>query len=177
MTSHLAGHRLNGLVLTAVLTLVLQHQPHGPLLHFRRKLRWSRHAPILAGFGAPGKPGAIHTVSLQKSLPEGAQHWGVARKVLNIFLRDALYTVYLREAFHLAEAERHFELPLDSVTGRQLCAAVGEQLPRWSGVRHLTAELSERYQRHAALVADAHGTYRVHLDAYWWSVSRDAPMQ
>ena len=35
------------------------------------------------------------TNRLEKALPTGARHWGLARKVLNIFLRNCLYTVYL----------------------------------------------------------------------------------
>ncbi len=33
------------------------------------------------------------TIALRDSLPRGARHWGLARKVLNIFLRDCLYTI------------------------------------------------------------------------------------
>src|SRR5262245_8988060 len=34
------------------------------------------------------------TDGLMRSFPRSAQHWGLARKGLNIFLRECLYTVY-----------------------------------------------------------------------------------
>src|SRR6185369_649911 len=41
------------------------------------------------------------TNRLLSALPRRARHWGVSRKLLNIFLRDALYTRYLAEQFGL----------------------------------------------------------------------------
>src|SRR5438132_8387014 len=41
------------------------------------------------------------TSQLELALPKRGRHWGLARKGLNIFLRDCLYTVYLRDAFSL----------------------------------------------------------------------------
>lgn len=60
------------------------------------------------------------TDGLKRALPKGAQHWGLARKGLNIFLRDCLYTTYLRDEYRLARAEPFFEVPLDSITGTRL---------------------------------------------------------
>src|SRR6266404_909568 len=37
------------------------------------------------------------TIRLVSALPRKAQRWGLARKFLNIFLRDCLYTTYLRD--------------------------------------------------------------------------------
>ncbi len=109
------------------------------------------------------------------ALPEGAQSWGLARKLLNIFLRDCLYTVYLREHHNLGCGERLYELPLDSITaGRLLQEAGAGSLSPWGGVKYLTPELSDRYQDAAARVAEAKGIHRVHLDAYWWSQARDS---
>src|SRR5579862_5821467 len=39
------------------------------------------------------------TEKLRIALPSGARHWGIARKVLNIFLRDCFYTTYLSKRF------------------------------------------------------------------------------
>jgi len=39
----------------------------------------------------------------------------MARKLLNIYLRNALYSTYLREAFELDTAEHLYEVPLDSI--------------------------------------------------------------
>src|SRR5690349_17382238 len=52
-----------------------------------------------------------NTEQLRLALPESAQHWGIARKVLNIYLRNALYTGYLRDAYRLDRAEALMELP------------------------------------------------------------------
>ena len=36
-----------------------------------------------------------------KKLPKKSRRWGRARKGLNIFLRDCLYTVHIRKAYRL----------------------------------------------------------------------------
>ncbi len=114
------------------------------------------------------------TATLCESLPRTARHWGLARKVLNIFLRDCLYTIYLDEAFGLRKSEMYFELPLDSITAVHLKRAAGRgKLPAWPGVKHLTESLSARFQEAAAAEAARRNIARVHLDAIWWSVSRD----
>jgi len=114
------------------------------------------------------------TESLKKALPRPARSWGLARKVLNIFLRDCLYTVYLRNAYRLGRAEHLLELPLDSITARQLKREFGRgALPGWPGVKHNTPGLSREFQDAALVIAKAKGLARIHLDAYWWSQSRD----
>jgi hypothetical protein len=102
-------------------------------------------------------------------LPMGCRFWGLARKVLNIFLRSALYNTYLRAHYRLDEAEGLFELPLDSYTAKGLIRRSGHgNLPSWSAVRSLTPENSERYQQTAAAIADDLGVARVHLDITLW---------
>ena len=114
------------------------------------------------------------TVALRDSLPRGARHWGLSRKVLNIFLRDCLYTTYLDARFGLRRNEACFELPLDSVTAVHLKRSAGRgQLPTWPGVKHLTEPVSATFQEAAAAEAAKRGIPRIHLDAIWWSVSRD----
>jgi len=114
------------------------------------------------------------TGRLQKALPWRARKWGIARKVLNIFLRDCLYTTYLESAYRLHRAEHFFELPLDSITGTALKRAAGRGgLPKWPGVKHLKSSVSARFQRAADVEATRQGIARVHLDALWFSVARD----
>ena len=109
------------------------------------------------------------TQALCKALPRNSQSWGLARKLINIFLRDALYTTYLAEKYRLIVAEPFFEVPLDSITSRQLCREAGRGvLPRWQGVKHLVPDDSVRYQAHAAEIGRDCGLSRVHLDTYWW---------
>ena len=58
------------------------------------------------------------TKRLMGSLPRGASIWGFSRKLLNIFLRDCLYTSYLARAYGLQAAEQFMEIPLDSITAK-----------------------------------------------------------
>jgi hypothetical protein len=133
----------------------------------------------LTCFGQTAKAGFSRnldaaTAALRDSLPREARHWGLARKVLNIFLRDCLYATYLDEAFGLRKSEPYLELPLDSITATHLKRAAGRgQLPAWPGVKYLTKPLSARFQEAADTEAAKRGISRVHLDAFWWSVSRD----
>lgn len=130
-------------------------------------------------FGQPGQSKFSEaldaaTLALRDSLPSRAQHWGLARKVLNIFLRDCLYTTYLNAAFGLCKNEAYFELPLDSITAKHLKdTAEGRKLPSWPGMKRLSEPLNAMFQEAAAAEADRLGISRVHLDAIWWSASRD----
>jgi hypothetical protein len=115
------------------------------------------------------------TLAFVAALPRGAQSWGLARKLLNIFLRDCLYTTYLCDGYRLGKAEAFLELPLDSITAKELRRERGRGvLPPWGGVKHLVPETSDLYQDAAAHVARELRINRVHLDAYWWSQSRDS---
>src|SRR5436309_5214870 len=86
------------------------------------------------------------TDGLLDAFPRRARHWGLARKGLNIFLRECLYTVYLRDAYNLGISEVFFEVPLDSFTGQALYQASQHKLPRWRTVRGLEKEVSDAYQ-------------------------------
>jgi hypothetical protein len=108
------------------------------------------------------------TDGLMRAFPKRARHWGLARKGLNIFLRDCLYTIYLREAYGLGIAEQFFEVPLDSLTGRALYDASRRRLPRWRTVRGLKPDVSDEFQQVALGLASKQGIARVHLDAIWW---------
>ena len=107
------------------------------------------------------------TEELQGTLPTETAAWGTARKLLNIFLRESLYTVYLAEAFDLQKAEFLLELPLDSITTDHL-RGCEPSLPPFPGVKHLDRGLSDEYQRVAGAEARIRGWARVHLDALWW---------
>jgi hypothetical protein len=114
------------------------------------------------------------SLALLAVLPKAARHWGLARKLLNIFLRDCFYTTYLSRDFNLRRAEGAFEIPLDSITALNVKRDSGRgTLPRWPGVKHLTPALSDRFQRAAAALAAQQRIAPVHMDAVWWSQSRD----
>ncbi len=110
------------------------------------------------------------TASLLKVLPPKAKQWGLARKLVNMFLRDCLYNHYLRAAYGLDRAEAHFEVPLDSVTGKALRKlALAGKVPAWRGLVHLTESESELFQAFALAHARSLEVARIHLDALLWS--------
>lgn len=111
------------------------------------------------------------TEALQQALPKGARNWGVARKCLNLFFRDAFYNFYLRRSFGLSRFENVLEIPLDSYVGRAL-RLEDDALPRWRTVKGLTPEVSERFQAVAQRVAKRERTHRVHLDVVYWRGER-----
>ena len=109
------------------------------------------------------------TEELRRALPPDSRSWGLARKLLNIFLRGAFYSRYLCKGYKLHAAERFFEIPRDSITAEQLYRRAGRGvLRRWKGVKYLTQDVSDEYQQYATKVARTSGDARVHLDAYWW---------
>ena len=100
------------------------------------------------------------------------ESWGVARKLLNIFLRDVAYNVFLRDHYQFEKLEGYLELPLDSHVAKWLQQEVGSGLlPRWKSVTSISQELNARYQSAAEDVASAMGLARVHLDLYAWRAS------
>lgn len=109
------------------------------------------------------------TESFLRALPRKAKRWGLARKLLNIFLRDAAYNRYLSQRFGLRKVERWMEVPLDSHVGTQLRATTdGRNLPRWKTVVGLTSDVSAAFQKVATTVARRKGVTRVDLDVYYW---------
>ena len=132
----------------------------------------------LGPFGTTGRAGFAdalerETKALQKALPKEAASWGLARKALNVFLRNCLYNYYLRRDFQLNRAELFFELPLDrlAVTGlkktlkRELKRQVRvRSLPIWRGVKNLSQDDSARFQEYASCLAQSRVYARVHLD-------------
>ena len=110
------------------------------------------------------------TTRLRAVLPEYSRHWGLARKGLNIFLRDCLYTVHLRKRYQLDRAELFFEVPLRQHQ-RQVHSRFGRRWPAsWRGVRALDYRTSKRYQDAAARIAVSRGIPPIHLDAICWGL-------
>ena len=115
------------------------------------------------------------TDDLQATFPLQSRSWGLARKLLNIFLRDCLYTSYLNDEYELSNAEKFMEVPLDSISASALFKEAPKlSLPKWPGVKHNTPEVSAKYQEFATCLAGETGVARVHLDTYWWG-ERSAP--
>ena len=113
------------------------------------------------------------TEALLDQLPANGRPWGVARKAINLFLRDALYNQYLNRKFKISRIEEWLEIPLDSVVARGLRSAAGRGvLPKWTGLKHLSPDVSDEFQAFAARHAHTLGIQRVHLDMYLWLVNR-----
>lgn len=118
------------------------------------------------------------TEELKGSLPRKGRNWGIARKLLNIFLRNALYDKYLSAAWKLDRSEQWLEVPLDRIVADKLRQYVPVELPdrtplsRWLGVKHLKPAFSEGYQDAIRELAAKKGVAPVHMDIYWWSPSR-----
>ena len=108
------------------------------------------------------------TKSLANLLPK--DRWGAARKFLNLYLRDATYNFYLREAYGLDRVEPLLELPMDSYAANELRRQCGA-LPRWKGVIHLAPKENAVYQAFAGQVAARECIHRVHLDVRYWRAS------
>jgi hypothetical protein len=114
------------------------------------------------------------TLKLMRALPEKAQRWGPARKFLNIFLRDATYNVYLRNAFRLDRVESQLEVPLDSHVAEELTRRVkslarnNKPLPKWRKVISLDRTTSQSYQDAARQIAKMEKIDPVHFDVIAW---------
>ncbi len=110
-----------------------------------------------------------HTEALRSALPANARRWGLARKLLNLFLEEAFYNRFLTRRYRLARLARLFEIPLDSQVAQGLREeSEGHTLPEWPGVKWLRREQSTRYQEVSADVAARRGLPRVALDLVYW---------
>ena len=113
------------------------------------------------------------THALLDQLPVAHRPWGTARKVINLFLRDALYNQYLAEAFKLNRLQRWFEIPLDGAVANGLKQKAGRgNLPPWPGLKKLTRSTSDEFQEYALLCARQDNIHRVHLDIFLWLENR-----
>ena len=134
----------------------------------------------LAHFSS-AEPIAFHRVldqeteRLATSLPRAARSWGLARKCLNIFLREAFYNAFLQARYHLSAAEKLYELPLDGIVAKALRSRANGKLPPWPGVRNLKRNTSIEYQAVAEKLAAKEGVARIHLDAIYWAMERELP--
>jgi hypothetical protein len=120
------------------------------------------------------------TIALRNTFPGKARkNWGAARKVLNLYMRDMLYYRYLCSHFGFCHLEKWLEVPLDSWTAKGIRQGhKSGALPSWEGVKHLTPEVSEAYQKAAKVIASkpSNRFARVHLDVIFWrNIARQIP--
>jgi hypothetical protein len=123
------------------------------------------------------------THKLWRSMKSHGGQWGTARKGLNIFLRDVLYSNFFFSNLDLRSHHgNQLEVPLDSFTGKgikeewnRIDPHIGKHVPRWRSVRSLSPKESAIYQEMAAELVKrgyAHLT-RVDLDLVLWRKVRD----
>jgi len=114
------------------------------------------------------------TVHLQKKLGGRPKQWGVARKAMNLFMRQCLYNTYLSKKFRLARFQKQMEIPLDSRVAHGLGKDARKRklkLPPWRGLIGLDedGETSRKFQDYAKDLAPRKGLpARVFLDNYLW---------
>lgn len=101
--------------------------------------------------------------------------WGIARKILNIFLHNVYFNEILRTEYNLGDIKDHFEVPLDShVVGwlRRIAESTEpaiefiDPVPGTFYVHLVTDDVNSKYQGLATKVARQLGTSRVYLDTY-----------
>lgn len=113
------------------------------------------------------------TAELQLRFPHRGQYWGIARKCVNIFMRNVAYNHWLRRAYSLDKLDAVLEVPLDSYARKGLRREEGGQrLRECASVIGVTPEINAEYQAFAANVARRRGINRVHLDL-WYFTERD----
>jgi len=116
------------------------------------------------------------TGDLQKKLRGRNKRWGLARKAMNLFMRQCLYNTYLSRKFRLRGVQQHMEIPLDSKVARGLKEHAGRgKLPPWPGLIGLKSkknredEVYRKFQVHAKEYASRERLPgRVFLDNYLW---------
>ena len=114
------------------------------------------------------------TEDLALAFPKPARSWGLARKCVNVFLRDAFYNSHLCPLYDLDRARPFYEIPLDGVVARALLRLAGpKRLPVWPGVKHLQPVTSEAYQEFALELSRRWKIDRVYLDTYIWVENRE----
>lgn len=114
---------------------------------------------------------------LQKQRGKGqsrkAGSWGVARKLLNIYIRDCVYSRMLCAHYRLEAIEPFLEVPLDSLVAKGLIAEANargqtRRLPRWKTIKGLERRESDLFQSFASELAEERGHARIHLDVLLW---------
>lgn len=109
------------------------------------------------------------TEELKDMLPSNS--WGIARKVLNIFLFQAVHDIFLNRNYELDKIIKYLEVPLDNPNAKKIkCYAKmdGKNL-EWRNIYSLKAEESIKFQEYARGYANREfNCERCHLDIYWW---------
>jgi hypothetical protein len=128
----------------------------------------------LAGFVTDGPYAFLkkldwHTEKLRRLFRPQAQHWGAARKALNLFLMDSCHNRHLYSHYGLSKIEQWLEVPLESFVAKGLRRDLpASSLPKWNSIKALRQPQSNAFQEAAKLLAASRGVARVHLDLYYF---------
>ena len=110
-----------------------------------------------------------HTQVLKEKLP--SKSWGIARKVLNIFLFQATHDILIYKYWSLNRIIPHLELTLDGPNAMRLkkfAKKEGIKL-HWDNIYSLKPEVNEEFQAYAKRCAISEcNCEKCYLDIYWW---------
>ena len=109
-----------------------------------------------------------HTEKLKNKLP--SHSWGIARKVLNIFLFQATHDIILNRKYTFDKIIAFLEVPLDNPNAEKLKGFAkldGINLV-WKNIHSLRPEVSKEFQEYARQYASQKECERCYLDLYWW---------
>lgn len=116
-----------------------------------------------------------HTNQIVLQFPENAQSWGAARKGLNIFLREIVYSKFFSNLYTIPEEfdefnnfVQHMEVPLDKDVAKGIRQDAIIHLPNFGTIKHLTYNLSSIYQNQATIIANNENIARINLDLKYW---------
>jgi len=116
-----------------------------------------------------------HTVKLLQSFPTDGKSWGAARKGLNLFLRETVYSKFISDHFKLPtdlndfnNLIRNLEVPLDFDVATGIYKDRNGTIPKWISIKKLTENVSDIYQREALAISQSKKIARVHLDLLYW---------
>jgi len=113
------------------------------------------------------------TEALQRALGRTSGSFGLARKLLNIYIRDCFYSRMLCSQYRLESIGPFLEVPLDSFVARGLIVEAEKlgqfcRLPTWRTIKGLEREESDRFQSFARELASKRNHDRIHLDVTLW---------
>ncbi len=94
--------------------------------------------------------------------------WGIARKCLNIFMRNACYNRFIYEKYQLSHLMPFLEVPLDSYVGKKLDSH--NKNTKWTTITAINKVTNDNYQSVATDMAKNEYSFnhRIHLDLIAW---------
>ncbi|MFH0978957.1 MAG: hypothetical protein V1837_06695 [Candidatus Woesearchaeota archaeon] len=107
-----------------------------------------------------------HTLKLSEKLP-----WGFARKVINIFLFEAVHNILIDRQYELQKISTWLEVPLDNPNAKKLkrYARTHRIYLEWTNIQSLKPEVNAKFQVIAKSCAQTeYQDERCYLDLHWW---------